>query len=210
MKRFILASLLLHALLVLIWPAVRTQQPASLSLQTLHVQLQAASTPEPVTDNHNQPPTPRQQDAVPVHNTPQPGATQPETITAVAAEDHHDTRLSEAPAWEPVVADKRVRDDATAALSNVRTALYSALQANFSYPRRARLHGWEGTVIIALRILPDGAVTNVRISDSSGIRVLDEAALRSINAAQIPAMAAWIDGDGLDMIIPIEYRLTDS
>lgn len=209
MKRFILASLLLHALLMLGWPALRMQQPASLSLQTLHVQLQAASTPVPVTDHHNQPPAPRPEAAVPVHNTPQPPVMPSEAVTEVVAENHRDTRLPEASAGEPVVADTPVHDDATA-LSNVRAALYSALQANFRYPHRARLRGWEGTVVIALRILPDGAVTDVRVSNSSGIRVLDDAALHSLRTVQVPDAVAWMNGHDLAMLIPVEYRLTDS
>jgi TonB family protein len=94
-------------------------------------------------------------------------------------------------------------------LDSLRSAVYSELQANFSYPRRARLRGWEGTVVITLRILPDGKLTDIRVAGSSGISTLDRAAVNSLRKVSVPQVVAWMDGKELAMTIPVEYRLTD-
>ena len=97
-----------------------------------------------------------------------------------------------------------------ASRQSVRAALYSALQARFRYPRRARARGWEGTVVVSLRLMPDGALANVQLADSCGIPLLDRAAVRALARLQVPQAVAWLDGREMDMLIPVEYRLTDS
>ncbi|MGQ9866194.1 MAG: energy transducer TonB, partial [Pseudanabaenaceae cyanobacterium] len=47
-----------------------------------------------------------------------------------------------------------------------------------SYPAEARTHNWQGQVRLAVDVAPDGAVTAVRLVQSSGYPVLDEAAIR--------------------------------
>lgn len=95
-------------------------------------------------------------------------------------------------------------------LNSLRAAVYSALRASFTYPRRARQRGWEGTVVISLRILPDGNLTNIQVANSSGISVLDRAAMHSIQQITVPQAIAWMQGKELDMMIPVEYRLLDT
>lgn len=92
----------------------------------------------------------------------------------------------------------------------ISTALKQLLSANFVYPQLARQRGWEGTVVISLRILPDGNLTNIQVADSSGSIVLDRAAIRSMQQITIPQAIAWMQGKELDMVIPIEYRLLDT
>lgn len=95
-------------------------------------------------------------------------------------------------------------------MKTLRNALVSALQARFRYPRRAQKRGWEGTVVISLRILPDGQLADVHVANSSGVPVLDRAALRSLSEVSVSRHVAWLDGREIDMLIPVEYRLTDS
>jgi protein TonB len=209
LKRFILLSLLLHALLLAGWPGLWQPQPPMVSLRTLSLQLQAPH-PPPIADSRHDdhPVTPGQPHRVPVRHPAQPRKPAPVAETSVATTDGIEKQQSPSPARIPTQPDRQVRSAGTA-LSNVRAAVYSALQASFVYPRRARLRGWQGTVVIALRILPDGAVTDVQVSSSSGIGVLDDAALRSIRALHIPQAVAGKKGHALAMQIPVEYRLTD-
>ena len=44
------------------------------------------------------------------------------------------------------------------------------------YPRVARRLGWEGRVVLRVRVTPDGTVRSVEILESSGRQCLDEAA----------------------------------
>jgi periplasmic protein TonB len=204
-KRFILLSLLLHALLLAGWSGLWTQQQPVISLRTLSLQLQ---TPRPPMTADNQPVVPDQQHTARVRHETQQRKPATPAGTTIASTDSIEKQNTVTPASEPAQSDRQARDTGTA-LSNVRAAVYSALQATFVYPRRARLRGWQGTVVIALRVLPDGAVTDVQVSNSSGIGVLDDAAMRSISALHIPEAVAWMNGRALAMQIPVEYRLTD-
>lgn len=71
-----------------------------------------------------------------------------------------------------------------------------------SYPYRARVEGLEGTVVLAIRIGPDGRVTGVRVVSSSGHRVLDEATATHVRRR-------WRRPDKANQTIreSIEYRL---
>ena len=59
-----------------------------------------------------------------------------------------------------------------------------------SYPPEARRNGWEGTVILKLEINAQGRVEALSIHQSSGYRVLDRAAEKSIRSAR------FTDGPG--------------
>jgi TonB family protein len=57
------------------------------------------------------------------------------------------------------------------------------------YPLIARRRGWEGTVILAMELLADGTIGEVRIANSSGYPLLDEAAKQAVQQwRHTPAM----------------------
>ena len=57
------------------------------------------------------------------------------------------------------------------------------------YPRTAREAGWEGTVVLWVEVLPDGAAGAVTLNKSSGHTVLDESALSAVQSWRfVPAM----------------------
>jgi periplasmic protein TonB len=58
-----------------------------------------------------------------------------------------------------------------------------AIQRGVSYPIVARKMGWEGRVVVAFRILPDGSVRNVRVVQGSGYPVLDRSAVEAVRSA---------------------------
>jgi protein TonB len=47
---------------------------------------------------------------------------------------------------------------------------------HFSYPRLARLRGWEGEVRLGFTVDGSGRITDIRIARSSGYPTLDNAA----------------------------------
>jgi periplasmic protein TonB len=76
-----------------------------------------------------------------------------------------------------------------------------------AYPRLALREGWEGTVLLRVRVLPNGRPEAISIQRSSGRGVLDEAAVAAVHAwAFAPAtqggapVAGWVN-------VPIEFRL---
>ncbi|MBE0603248.1 MAG: energy transducer TonB, partial [Deltaproteobacteria bacterium] len=72
-----------------------------------------------------------------------------------------------------------------------------------SYPAVARKMGWEGSVVVAFVILPDGAVRDVRVVHGSGFSVLDRNAVEAVRSASPfphpPAEA--------EVLTPVVYRL---
>lgn len=89
--------------------------------------------------------------------------------------------------------------------------LRAALAHHFHYPLLARRKGLEGEVKISLRIEPGGELSHIRLAQSSGHAVLDEAALASLGkVVRLPAAAQWLKGAYFDMTLPIQYRLTGS
>lgn len=98
-----------------------------------------------------------------------------------------------------------------AATARVRALVVADLARHFYYPAIARARGWEGEVLLAFRVEQDGYLQATRIAQSSGHVALDQAALHSLR--RIERIAADYDrrpGRGLDMQIPVIYRLTDT
>ncbi|KAA5604457.1 energy transducer TonB [Roseospira marina] len=62
-----------------------------------------------------------------------------------------------------------------------------------TYPQQARRLGQEGTVVLSVRVLPDGAADQVTITRSSGYGLLDRAAARTVEGWRFrPARRAGI------------------
>ena len=95
-----------------------------------------------------------------------------------------------------------------------RTAAIGYLKANFSYirdmimkrmiyPEKAREMGWQGKVKVSFVISSDGFVKDIRILESSGIKILDRNAVETVEkASPFPRPPA-----AAQLIIPISYRL---
>ena len=100
--------------------------------------------------------------------------------------------------------------DITSLASQLAGQLRDALTPYFAYPMLARRNGWQGRVQIGLRVEADGRLSHVRIAHSSGYRLLDNAALATLNRINtLPDAASWLDGRHFDMVLPIEYHLID-
>jgi protein TonB len=79
------------------------------------------------------------------------------------------------------------------------------IQKKATYPLYARKRGWEGKVSVSFVISPEGNVSNVSISKSSGKNLLDKSALDAVRKASPfppPPIHAMIK-------IPVIYRLHD-
>lgn len=95
--------------------------------------------------------------------------------------------------------------------ARIRTRLLSDLTRYFDYPAVARQRGWEGTVLLGLRVESNGHLEKIRIERSSGYAVLDNSALNSLNRlGRLAEASAWLNGRGLDMQLPVIYRLIEN
>ena len=76
------------------------------------------------------------------------------------------------------------------------------------YPALAVRRGYQGTTLLRVRILEDGRVEVVEVKESSGYRILDEAAMKAVTPWRFtPALmagkpvASWV-------LVPIAFKLT--
>ncbi len=78
-----------------------------------------------------------------------------------------------------------------------------------SYPAAARRRGLEGTATLSLDIAADGTVTAVRLDESSGHKLLDDAATEA--AWSWTFLPALHDGSARPsrVTMPVTFRLTD-
>ncbi len=78
------------------------------------------------------------------------------------------------------------------------------IQRGIVYPALARKMGWEGKVVVAFLILPDGSVRGIRVVQGSGHAVLDRGAVEAVrNASPFPRPPAEAE-----IVTPVVYRLT--
>ena len=77
------------------------------------------------------------------------------------------------------------------------------------YPLLAQRKGWEGTVIIDIRIAGDGRVQEAQIEKSSGYTILDDAALGAVRNWRI-APNGRVDEVNFKFRVPVIFKLTQS
>ncbi len=95
--------------------------------------------------------------------------------------------------------------------NQVMASLEEAFTTHFYYPMLARRKGWEGDVMLALRVEIDGRLTDIHVVSSSGHPVLDNAAVDSlVRAHSLPLPGGALGGNSLDMVLPVSYRLLDT
>ncbi len=81
---------------------------------------------------------------------------------------------------KPIPTPSRVLLDRTAQTRNLHTPVKPLKTERPPYPRQAREQGWQGRVIVRLKILANGTVESGTIHQSSGHQLLDD---KAINAA---------------------------
>lgn len=89
--------------------------------------------------------------------------------------------------------------------------LRTRLSHYLTYPPQARNLGWEGTVLLSLRVEPDGQLDKIRLEHSSGYAVLDNSALNSLERiGNLIEARIWLEGQGIDIQLPVIYKLIEN
>lgn len=169
---------------------------------------------DPITDRHtlwvsmrqsNTPavPTPESigQQALPLRHPPATGDERSDT----------DSRSRETtPAQDAKTPSDVVATTAEPEMANHMLGLiHRTIREHFVYPPFAWRQGWEGEVVIALQLNSEGEISNIRLVQSSGYRILDEDALLIMRRiGSIPDARAWLNGRSYRARIPVIYRLT--
>jgi len=78
------------------------------------------------------------------------------------------------------------------------------------YPDQARERGREGVVVLIVTTVAGVAIPQVRLSQSSGSDLLDQAALELLEiAVQTATLPESLRGQQFGLTLPIHYRLDD-
>jgi protein TonB len=108
------------------------------------------------------------------------------------------------PALKPHSATENASEQISAALRN-------RLTQHFEYPWLARKRGWEGRVLLSLRVASNGDLSNWKIVQTSGYRTLDQSALKAVRRIEhLPQARHWLNGGSLEVQLPVQYKLLDS
>lgn len=88
--------------------------------------------------------------------------------------------------------------------------LGAALAGQQSYPRLAALRGWQGDVLLRLKIIrqPGGArLGSVELLRSSGHEVLDRHAQQFLQGARLPEPPSGVGESEITVDVPVRYHL---
>jgi len=89
--------------------------------------------------------------------------------------------------------------------------LRTRLSDHLFYPTLARSRGWEGIVVLGLRVESDGRLDRVRIERGSGYAILDESALSSLSrVGRLSSAVGRLNETGIDLLLPVVYRLAQN
>lgn len=103
------------------------------------------------------------------------------------------------------------RGDPVAVQNYLLGVLQSTLARYLRYPALARERGWQGTVLVGVAVGSDGALTSARLLRSSGYPLLDDSSLASLR--RIHSLAVEADRLGpepVEVVLPIRFRLADN
>ena len=209
LKWFIALSVAVHAVLLVTWmpPETDAGNPGRvIHLEMVEIVGSRTASAEPVADRAPEP-------AAVTPNTPArtteaaavPPAGKPETGDRVAA-----SPLAEKREPSPAVAASSPERSRQASDQHLRNSILELVATNLKYPPVARRKGWQGTVVLKLRIEANGRISRLHVNKTSGYPVLDQAAVESLQLASVPQAGQWLNGEAVDIVVPVEYRLVDS
>ena len=77
------------------------------------------------------------------------------------------------------------------------------------YPRIARRRGWEGEVLLQVRVSVTGEVLSIRIERSSGHSILDQTALNTVRDWLFQAASRHDKAVETEITLPIRFELQE-
>lgn len=127
----------------------------------------------------------------------------PEAAPSAPAPAQTAARTESAPVAHPAPSPTPVaaRPDASFA-----AALRVAIQAALRYPESARMQGTTGRTLVAF-VYRDSAVSDIRVVTSSGMGLLDHAAVAAVRDAECPPPPHGMEGKSLPEQLWVDFRL---
>jgi protein TonB len=78
-----------------------------------------------------------------------------------------------------------------------------------AYPRLARRRGYEGLVVLLIRVSTGGMCLSVEVLESSGHTVLDRAAVAAVKKWRFKPASTGAAAVEAEVEVPIRFRLTE-
>ena len=135
----------------------------------------------------------------PVHSEPVPIPAPPVTEAAVPTEPAH---ASEPPPPAPPTPPSAAQS------ASFEGALRAAIQAALHYPESARMAGMSGRTRVAFEYR-DGVVSDISVAVTSGIGLLDRAALAAVRDAVYPKPVAPFAGKTISEQVWVTFNLDE-
>jgi periplasmic protein TonB len=154
-------------------------------------------------------PKPIETNPQPVQHEPPPP---PAVITAAPKVDAPPAEIKvPPPPPEPPKKIEPSEDDINAARSQYGGALGRAIAKHKQYPKIATMRGWQGDVILDLKLDGDGNVLSANVKESSGHEALDNQALEMARkAAPFPAPPEALRGRNFNITVPVSFKLENA
>jgi protein TonB len=86
-------------------------------------------------------------------------------------------------------------------------ALRDTIERTKRYPSVARANRWQGQVLVQFSVRRDGHLVDLRVAESSGYVVLDQAALETVRAASPVALRHRLERPMVVVSLPLTYQL---
>ena len=148
-------------------------------------------------------PSPIKQEVTP----PQPVEAPPKVIAVEPKVDATPAIVVPAP-LEPPKPPEPAPADVDKALGEYGGLLGRAIAKHKSYPKIAQMRGWEGEVLLDLKLDGNGNVLSAKVRESSGHEALDNQALEMVKkASPFPAPPEVLRSRTFNLSVPVSFKL---
>jgi pilus assembly protein CpaC len=115
--------------------------------------------------------------------------------------------LKEAPSSNVNIIEPATEGGVSTSLADYINTVYKKIIDAVYYPQDAKNAGWQGTTKLSLNINYDGTLKEVKLLQSSGYSILDQAALETVyRQAPYPTLPEEVNQDELRIEIPVAFR----
>jgi len=130
------------------------------------------------------------------------------TLTpTIVSKETPETKVDSAKKIIPEEAASFQTKDIPSNLTNYVKAVQAKIVNAIYYPRQAKEAGWEGNVTLSLNLNSSGYLKEIKIAQSSGYKIIDEAALEVAGKlAPYPPFPPQIESSELWVEVPIQYK----
>ena len=134
-----------------------------------------------------------------------------ENVIAAAPKVDPAPEVKVAPPPDPPKKVEPTDADVSDARAQYGSTLGRAIAKHKSYPKIAQMRGWQGEVLLDLKLDGNGNVQAASIKESSGHESLDNQALEMVRkASPFPAPPEALRGRSFNITVPVSFKLENA